>query len=56
MSEVLSYKIDADTCPKEDNIIFKDQCGGCEFYRGFEMHLGSPCIKCDYCSSLKNDE
>lgn len=38
--------VDKDTCPVVDNIIFKDQCRGCENYIDFIMANGIPCVKC----------
>ena len=48
------YTIDKDFCPQKDNILIQGQCGGCEYYNGFELYEGQRCIKCAYYSS-KND-
>lgn len=38
--------IDNDTCPDKDNIIMKQQCYGCRFYKDFELYNGQPCVEC----------
>ena len=40
--------IDKDTCPDQDNIIIKQQCTGCRYYREFKLYNGQPCVKCSY--------
>lgn len=40
--------INFDDCPKTDNPIIRGECSGCEYYNGFEMVNGHPCIKCSY--------
>lgn len=47
--------VDMDDCPKTDNPIIKDDCRGCEFYVGFEMWKGMPCINCSYYSKSNDD-
>ncbi len=54
MSEVNLYVIDKDCCPNQDNIIVRMQCSECEYYRGFDMYNGQPCIKCDFYGSVEN--
>ncbi|MBE6772287.1 MAG: hypothetical protein E7547_09135 [Ruminococcaceae bacterium] len=56
MSENNLYAVDKDYCPDNDNIIMKGQCGGCEHYRGFDMYLGQPCVKCSFYTDIKNNE
>ena len=46
--DFLLLVIDKDTCPEQDNIIIKQQCGGCKYYRGFIVENGQPCIKCSF--------
>lgn len=48
------YAIDKDYCPEKDDIIMKGQCSDCEYYKGFEMYNGQPCVKCAYYA--KNEE
>lgn len=43
------YVIDKDICPQYDNVIQKGQCRGCNYYKGFKMHGGQPCIYCECC-------
>ena len=51
------YVIDKDYCPeKDDSIIMKGQCSGCKYYKGFDMYLGQPCIKCSYYAKISKDE
>ena len=41
--------VDRDTCPHQDNIIIKQQCSGCQYYKGFQMYKGElPYIECSY--------
>ena len=40
--------IDMDICPLRDCVIYQDLCGGCEFYRKFEIIDGQRCIKCGF--------
>ena len=42
----LILAIDKDTCPTQDNIIMKEQCSGCKYYKEFTMYNGQPCIIC----------
>ena len=42
------YVIDLDMCGKTDEPIKKNQCSGCEFYKGFELYNSMPCVKCTY--------
>ncbi len=50
------YAIDKDYCPEKDDIIMKGQCSGCEHYKGFDMYLGQPCVKCSFYASLENNK
>lgn len=50
------YVIDKDYCPDIDNIITKIQCSGCEYYKGFKMYLGQPCIICSYYAGIEEAE
>lgn len=56
MNENIPLVIDADTCPDMDNIIMKNQCANCDYYCGFEMNLGRPCVKCSYYSNAPKYE
>lgn len=47
-TNILILAIDKDTCPTQDNIVMKEQCSGCEYYKEFMMYNGQPCIKCTY--------
>jgi len=40
--------IDKDTCPTQDNIIMKEQCADCKYYKEFTMYNEQQCIKCSY--------
>lgn len=53
MKENNMYAIDKDYCPDKDDIIMKGQCSGCEHYKGFDMYLGQPCVKCSFYASLE---
>lgn len=43
-----SYVIDKDYCPDQDCIIYRKTCDNCQYYCGFEMYLGQPCIRCSF--------
>lgn len=56
MDKTNLYVMNKDYCPDDDNIIQQMQCGDCKYYKGFEMSMGQPCIKCSYYSSIQNKE
>lgn len=45
---ILLLVVDKDTCPDKDNIIYKQQCASCEYYKGFKIEDGQPCVECLY--------
>lgn len=53
MSKSNSFVINKDYCPNMDIIIRNGQCSGCRHYRGFEMYLGQPCVKCSFYGDAK---
>lgn len=55
MEEKNPYAIDANFCPKYDNILYRNQCNGCEHYIKFEMYKGQPCVRCSYDKSTENE-
>jgi len=44
----LILAIDKDNCPNQDNIIIKEQCSGCKYYKDFTLYNGHPCIICSH--------
>lgn len=50
------YVINKDYCPEKDDIIMQGQCTGCEYYLGFGMYLGQPCVKCSFYKKQVNTE
>lgn len=46
-NEARLLAVDLDDCPKTDNPVVKYDCKGCEYYQGFEMWNGKPCIYCN---------
>lgn len=47
-NDLLKLVIDNDTCPKEDHIIMRGQCGSCKYYLGYLLYHETLCIKCNY--------
>lgn len=58
MPENNLYVMDKDYCPNFDNdqIIYKDMCSSCEYYKGFEIYLAQRCIKCSYYADKNRSE
>ena len=47
------YAINKDNCPEKDSILTQNMCDECQYYKGFEMYQGQPCIKCSYFQEYK---
>ncbi len=56
MNETPLYAIDKDYCPENDQILVKNQCSGCEHYKGFQMYLGQPCVACSYYEDIQKEK
>jgi hypothetical protein len=41
-------KIDVDSCPNNDSIIYNGMCLGCTYFSGLETYQGIPCINCSW--------
>ena len=55
MKENNSYVINKDDCPDSGAVINNDTCSGCEHYKGFEMYLGQPCVKCSFYNDIHQE-
>lgn len=55
-TNILILAIDKDTCPTQDNIIMKQQCVGCKYYKEFTIYNEQQCIKCSYKSCIGANE
>ncbi len=55
MDKCILYVIDKDVCPNQENVIMQKQCGGCQYYQGFEKYNGQPCVKCSFYSKSQED-
>ena len=42
------FVMDKDPCPDNDQIIYKDMCSKCSYYKGFEINMGQRCIRCSF--------
>lgn len=47
------YALNTDMCPESDVVLTNTTCSGCQFYKGFQMINGFPCINCGYYSDSK---
>ena len=56
MKENNQYVINKDCCPRKENIFFRNQCEGCDYYRGFEMYRGQPSVMCSFYVDIENDK
>ena len=48
MNETGQYVVNRDYCPKQDNILLRDQCKGCKHYQGFELYFEQPSVLCSF--------
>lgn len=54
-SKSFPLKIDNDTCPDKDYILFPGSCQNCEYYADFKMIDGSRYILCSYPDKKKRE-
>lgn len=50
------FALNLDQCPKSDAVLKNTYCSGCQFYKGFVLANGSPCVKCAYYSESESIE
>lgn len=48
--------VNRDYCPEKDNILIRGECGGCKYYKGFELYNGQQCIRCSYAADIAQSE